>query len=69
MKKVKKIIGENKKLEVIINSTSEGLIFVNQQQEIELFNKAAERIMKLKKKDVLGKKVREVIPNTRMHIV
>src|SRR5690554_1526545 len=69
MKKVKKLIGENRKLEIIINSTSEGLIFVNQQQEIELFNKAAERIMKLKKEDVLGKKVREVIPNTRMHIV
>jgi PAS domain S-box-containing protein len=69
MKRIKELIEENRKMEVIINSTHDGLISINQQGEIELFNKAAEDIMNLKKESVLGKKVREAIPNTRLHIV
>ncbi|MDI3546707.1 MAG: hypothetical protein PWR10_359 [Halanaerobiales bacterium] len=69
MGSIEELIKENRKKDVIINSTHDGLIFIDQNERIEIFNKAAEEIMDLKREDVLGKNVREVIPNTRLHIV
>lgn len=58
-----------RKKNVIINSTHDGLISVDEEGRIELFNDAAEKMFALDRKDVLNEKVREVIPNTRLDVV
>ncbi len=68
-KKMRELVKENRKMEVIINSTHDGLISINRKEEIEIFNKAAKEIMNLSREDVLGKQVDNIIPNTRLHIV
>jgi len=66
IKELKNII---RKKNVIINSTHDGLISVDENGRIELFNDAAENMFALDRKEVLNKKVEEVIPNTRLHHV
>lgn len=57
-------------LQVIVDSTYDGMIAVDKLGVITLFNKAAERLTGVLQKDALGKKVTEVILNTRlMHIL
>jgi len=58
-----------RKKNVIINSTPDGLISVDEEERIEIFNNAAENMFALDRKDVLNKKVEKVIPNTRLHLV
>lgn len=67
--KLKYINNLNRKKDVIINSTHDGLISIDKMARIELFNSAAADIMGLNKKDTICKDVREVIPNTRLHII
>lgn len=55
--------------ETMLNSTHDAIIAVNRQGVITLFNKAAERLMGIEAGEVLGTKVAERIPNTRLHIV
>ncbi|MFW5878045.1 MAG: sigma 54-interacting transcriptional regulator, partial [bacterium] len=45
------------------------MISINSQGQVELFNSSAEDILSLKREEVLGEKVQEVIPNTRLHRV
>lgn len=68
-KKVEKLIRENRKKDVILDSTHDGLIAVDQNYRVELFNRAAEEILELNREDIIGRDVRDVIPNTRLHIV
>ncbi|TCS92408.1 sigma-54 interaction domain-containing protein [Hazenella coriacea] len=56
-------------LEAIINSTHDGMIAVNKNGEITLFNKAAERMTGVQAPKALGSPVREVIPNTRLDVL
>lgn len=56
-------------IEIILNSTHDGMIAVNAAGIVTLFNKAAERITGLKVGDVLGREAVQVIPNTRLHII
>lgn len=55
--------------EVFLNSTHDGILGVNAAGRVTLFNAAAERITGLSARNVLGAKARDVIPNTRLHIV
>lgn len=59
----------NKGIEIILNSAHDGVIAVNEDGLVTLFNRAAERITGLKASAVIGRKAVEVIPNTRLHIV
>ena len=59
----------NRKKDVIIDSTHDGMIAINSDCKVELFNQAAASILNLNQEDVIGYDVREVIPNTRLHIV
>jgi PAS domain S-box-containing protein len=56
-------------LDIIFDSTYDGMIAVNREGIVTLFNKAAERITGLSAKDMIGNPVVEVMPNTRLHIV
>ncbi|ACB85257.1 sigma-54 interaction domain-containing protein [Natranaerobius thermophilus] len=53
----------------ILNSTHDGMLAVDDQGIVTLFNNAAERITNIKKVDVLGKYAEKVIPNTRLPII
>jgi PAS domain S-box-containing protein len=59
----------NRELEILLNSTHDGMIAVDAAGVITLFNRAAERIFGLKASTVIGRKAVEVIPNTRLPIV
>ena len=61
-------LGKNE-IDIIFESTYDGMIAVNRNGIVTLFNKAAERMTGLSSKVVLGKPAVDVIPNTRLHIV
>jgi PAS domain S-box-containing protein len=56
-------------IEIILNSTHDGMVAVNEAGVVTLFNKAAERITGLKAGNVVGREAVQVIPNTRLHII
>ncbi|WP_124727227.1 sigma-54 interaction domain-containing protein [Staphylospora marina] len=58
-----------RELEAIIHSTHDGMIAVNRQGRITLFNRAAERMVGIKVAEALGRPVTEVIPNSRLEHV
>jgi PAS domain S-box-containing protein len=58
-----------KDLEFILNSTHDGMIAVNGEGIVNLFNWAAENITGLKASEIIGRLAVDSIPNTRLHIV
>lgn len=56
----------NKKLDTVMNHVHDGIIYINQDQEIEIFNQKAEEIFSMKTEAVIGKKVAPTIPNTKL---
>lgn len=58
-----------RELETIINSTHDGMIAINHEGKITLFNRAAERMMGIKAHDAVGKHMAEVIENSRLDVV
>lgn len=54
------------RLKTILSSIYEGVIVVDKDGLVEICNPAAEKIMKIKSEDVLGKDAGEVIPNTKL---
>jgi PAS domain S-box-containing protein len=58
-----------KEINIILDSTHDGMIAVDARGAVTLFNKAAERITGLKAAGVLGRPAVEAIPNTRLHLV
>ena len=59
----------NRKKDVIINSTHDGLISIDKMGSIELLNDSASEMLDVSKNESIGKDVREVITNTRLHII
>jgi phosphotransferase system HPr (HPr) family protein len=55
--------------ERVFQCIANGLLVVDDSDIVTIFNPAAERIMGLAASTVIGKKVQEVIPDTRLHIV
>ncbi len=56
----------SKEIEIIINSTHDGIIAVDRDARITLFNRAAERLTRTEASDILGRHIEEVIPTTRL---
>jgi transcriptional regulator with PAS, ATPase and Fis domain len=56
-------------MEVIIDASAEGLMFVNTDGIITYINRSYEEIHKVKAENVIGHHVTEIIENTRMHLV
>lgn len=59
----------NREKDVIINSTHDGMIAINDKGIVTVFNQAAEKIMNLKAKNCIGKSVQDVVPNSRLHFL
>lgn len=55
-----------KEIDVILNSTQDATIAVDINGKLTVFNRAAEKILGYKEKDVLGRHVEEIIPSTRL---
>lgn len=55
-----------RELGVIFDSLHEGLIAVDREARVTLFNRAAERILGIPAQHALGRKVADVIPTTRL---
>ncbi|UFJ42887.1 sigma 54-interacting transcriptional regulator [Brevibacillus humidisoli] len=66
---IAKLTDSQREYDTMLDSTHDAIIAVNAQGIITLFNKAAERLMGIKAKDVLGTEASASIPNTRLHIV
>lgn len=58
-----------REIETILDSTNDGMIAVDREGVITIFNKAAERITGLCAGEVIGRPAAEVIPNTRLPLV
>lgn len=56
-------------LEVILDSAYEGIVVVDENGIITMFNDAYCRFLNVRKEDMVGRHVTDVIENTRMHIV
>ncbi|MFZ5642052.1 MAG: sigma 54-interacting transcriptional regulator [Bacillota bacterium] len=56
-------------LETILDSTYEGIVIVDDQARITMISQAYAEFLEVRREDVIGKDVRDVIENTRMHIV
>jgi len=59
----------SRELDIILDSTHDGMIAVDRAGIVTLFNRAAERITGLRSEAVIGHRVQEVIPNTRLHLI
>ncbi|HHT7239061.1 TPA: sigma 54-interacting transcriptional regulator [Bacillus cereus] len=51
---------------LILNSTHDGMIVIDQEGQVRLFNKSAERIIGYKKEGAIGKYILEVIPTSKL---
>ncbi len=59
----------NEELEVILNSTYDGMVAVDARGVITVFNVAAGRLMGVDPGDMIGAFAKDAIPNTRLHVV
>ncbi|EWG10713.1 sigma-54 interaction domain-containing protein [Cytobacillus firmus] len=63
---ISKFRNEAYKHDLIFNSTDDGMIVINNLNEIIVFNRSAERMTGIKRKDALGKKINEVITDSML---
>lgn len=53
-------------LQVVVDSVYNGIIAVDKEGRIKIFNKASENILGFKRKNVLGKFINDIIPNIQL---
>lgn len=58
-----------KLLEIVLDKVYEGIVVVDNKSRIVLINQPYLRFLDKRREDVIGKKVMDVIDNTRLHIV
>lgn len=54
---------ETRKLKAIVDHSSEGIIGINREKKVVVFNPAAEKMLDIKAADATGKFIQEIIPN------
>lgn len=59
-------LDRTKLLDHILNSTHDAIVAVDREGKIFVFNPSAEKLIGRKAEEVLGKHIRDVIPNTRL---
>ncbi|HEY9578097.1 MAG TPA: PAS domain S-box protein, partial [Pseudobacillus sp.] len=52
--------------DIIFESIDEGMIVIDHTEKIILFNKSAERILGIKKKEAIGQHVKKIVSNSRL---
>ncbi|WP_251551305.1 sigma 54-interacting transcriptional regulator [Neobacillus muris] len=55
--------------ELIFNATNDGMVGIDSQGSVILFNRRAEEMMGVKREDALGRYVAEVIPKSRLPLI
>lgn len=60
---------DRERLETILENTYEGVVVVDEQARNTMISQAYTEFLGIRREEVIGKDVREVIENTRMHIV
>ncbi|MBP2240810.1 PAS domain S-box-containing protein [Cytobacillus eiseniae] len=66
---ISSIESETYKRDLIFNTTGDGMIGVNQNAEIILFNRSAEKMTGVKKNDAMGRSIEHIISKSRLKIV
>jgi PAS domain S-box-containing protein len=66
---IERLTQQRQELDVILNSTHDAMIAVDKDCRVKLFNAAAERITGVRSDTALGHFAKDVIPNTRLHVV
>jgi PAS domain S-box-containing protein len=67
---IDKLKKEKNKHDLIFNTTNDGMIVVDKTGNVILFNRSAEKMVEVKKKDVIGKHITDLIPGSRLpHII
>jgi PAS domain S-box-containing protein len=61
-----KVQNEAYKRDLIFNSTDDGMIVVNKEGVITLFNSSAERMTEIKQKAAIGRPITQVIPTSQL---
>ncbi|KOP83379.1 sigma-54-dependent Fis family transcriptional regulator [Cytobacillus solani] len=65
-KLISSIENETYKRDLIFNTTGDGMIGINQDSEIILFNRSAEKMTGIKAKEAIGRPIDQIISNTRL---
>ena len=60
---------EQSQARAFLDAAHEGVLAVDAEGRVTLFNSAAERLMGISAESALGRPVKDVVPNTRLHIV
>ncbi|KFM99403.1 sigma-54-dependent Fis family transcriptional regulator [Bacillus clarus] len=63
---IEKLEEQTQQGNLILNSTHDGMIVIDQEGQVRLFNKSAERITGYKKDEAIGKYILEVIPTSKL---
>lgn len=63
---IAKFKNETYKHDLIFNSTGDGMVVINKDTEIILFNRSAEKMIGVKKEEAIGKCVLDVIPSSQL---
>lgn len=61
-----KVQNDAYKRDLIFNSTDDGMIVVNKEGVVTLFNSSAERMTEIKQKEAIGKVITQVIPTSQL---
>lgn len=66
---INEVKNHSTKLDIILDSTHDGMIAIDLAGRITLINKSAEKIAQIKREDVLGKRLAEVMPSNDLQKV
>ena len=66
---IKKHQHESYQQELIFNATNDGMVVIDNNGAVILFNRRAEEMMGVKREKAIGKTVREVIPQSRLPLI
>lgn len=61
---ISKLENTSAKMDLILNTTSEGMVVIDHEGFIIMFNDSAERASDTKREDVIGRQIKEFIPST-----
>jgi PAS domain S-box-containing protein len=63
---IEKLRNETYKHDLIFNSTDDGMIVINTDGYIVFYNRSAEKIVGYRQEEVIGKYIKDIIPNTEL---